>query len=451
MRFLPQTLFGRTAAALLAAFLVFEALAFAVVWSMVIRPLAERSADDLAAKIILAAQTWVELPPQTRADYEMELLFRHNLELGEARKRLERSADTGYFAELIESALSRRSGQDIDLKHGPDPGWDWLEIRVSDKLLRVGYDRQRYALEAPLAAIGVFLLGAALTVVTALVMARQSSRRLRGLAEKAGEIGKGRDPERLPETGASEIRDLTVAFNRMADEVRALLENRTVLLSGISHDLRTPLTRMRLALSMLEGADPALVARLERDMDEMNRLVGDMLAFARALKVESLQDVDLAALCARLAEQNRALGEIDWQSSPPCPWQANEAALGRIVGNLLGNALRYGEGKAVELALDCGPQQARISVSDRGPGIPAEAREAVFRPFFRLESSRNRDDGGSGLGLAIARQLADAYGWEIRLLDRHGGGLRAELVLPHPAESSSGRSPPLPESDSAPR
>jgi hypothetical protein len=212
LRFLPQTLFGRTAAALLAAFLVFEALAFAVVWSMVIRPLAERSADDLAAKIILAAQTWVELPPQTRADYEMELLFRHNLELGEARNRLDRSADTGYFAELIESALSRRSGQDIDLKHGPDPGWDWLEIRVSDKLLRVGYDRQRYALEAPLAAIGIFLLGAALTVVTALVMARQSSRRLRGLAEKAGDIGKGRDPKRLPETGASEIRDLTVGL-----------------------------------------------------------------------------------------------------------------------------------------------------------------------------------------------------------------------------------------------
>ncbi len=430
MRFLPQTLFGRTAAALLAAFLVFEALAFAVVWSMVIRPLAERSADDLAAKIILAAQTWVELPPQTRADYEMELLFRHNLELGEARKRLERSADTGYFAELIESALSRRSGQDIDLKHGPDPGWDWLEIRVSDKLLRVGYDRQRYALEAPLAAIGVFLLGAALTVVTALVMARQSSRRLRGLAEKAGEIGKGRDPERLPETGASEIRDLTVAFNRMADEVRALLENRTVLLSGISHDLRTPITRLKLALSMLEGADGTLVARMERDLDEMNRLITDMLAFARALKLDELADWDLNRLVGELADQASRLGPVEWTPGPPCPARIGEAAFRRVVGNLLDNARRYGGDAPVGLSLSCGGKEIRVGVLDRGPGIPAAQREAVFRPFYRLEGSRSREEGGSGLGLAIVRQLADAYGWRIELADREGGGLAAMLVIP---------------------
>ncbi|HRH80587.1 MAG TPA: ATP-binding protein [Thiobacillaceae bacterium] len=448
---LPRTLFGRNALALLAAFLVSQGLALAVVWKTVVIPLAESSADELAARMVLAAQTWVELPPQTRADFELELSLRHGLELGAVQSRLTQAAPPSPFGRMLGERLSQRSNQAIQLKRGPDPAWTWAELRIGGHLLRMGVLRERYEFRPPLAALAALLLGALLTVLLALFLARQTSRRLRGMAESALTVGQGRLPPRLPETGAQELRQLSAAFNRMAGEVQSLLENRTVLLSGISHDLRTPLTRMRLALSMLEGADPALVARLERDMDEMNRLVGDMLAFARALKVESLQDVDLAALCARLAEQNRALGEIDWQSSPPCPWQANEAALGRIVGNLLGNALRYGEGKAVELALDCGPQQARISVSDRGPGIPAEAREAVFRPFFRLESSRNRDDGGSGLGLAIARQLADAYGWEIRLLDRHGGGLRAELVLPHPAESSSGRSPPLPESDSAPR
>ncbi len=429
-RLLPETLFGRTAAALLAAFLVFEAIAFAVVWSMVIRPLAERSADDLAAKIILAAQTWVELPPDTRADYEMELAFRHDLELGEAKGRLLETADTGYFAELIEAALSRRSKQRIDLKQGYVPGWDWLEIQVSDKLLRVGYDRQRYALEAPLAAIGIFLLGAALTVFTALVMVRRSSQRLRGLAEKAREVGQGRDPERLPETGSLEIRELTTAFNLMAEEVRSLLENRTVLLSGISHDLRTPITRLKLALSMLDGAEPGLVARMERDLDEMSRLISDMLAFARALKVDELSECDLNRLLSELAAQAARLGPVEWRAGEACIARVGEAALRRVIGNLMENARRYGGDAPVTLALSRGEKEIRIGVLDRGPGIPVEQREAVFRPFYRLEGSRSREEGGSGLGLAIVRQLVDAYGWRIVLSDRAGGGLAALLVIP---------------------
>ena len=430
MRLFPETLFGRTAAALLAAFLVFEAVAFAVVWTMVIEPLAERSADDLAAKIVLAAQTWVELPPATRADYEMELAFRHDLELGESKGRLTASSDSGYFGHLIELALSRRTKQAIDLKQGPDPDWDWLDIQVSDKVLRVGYNRERYALEAPLAAMGVFLLGAGLTVLTALFMARQSSRRLRGLAEKAREVGQGRDPERLPETGPLEIRELTAAFNRMAEEVHSLLENRTVLLSGISHDLRTPITRLKLALSMLDDADPAMVVRMEGDLDEMGRLISDMLAFARALKLDELVACDLNALLDELAGQARRLGPVDWQPGASCRARVGEAALRRILGNLIENARRYGDGGAVTLALACGEKEIRLGVLDRGPGIPAHQREAVFRPFFRLEESRSKEAGGSGLGLAIVRQLADAYGWRIEMRDREGGGLAAELVIP---------------------
>ncbi len=430
MKLWPETLFGRTAAALLAAFLVFEAAAFAVVWIMVIEPLAKRSADDMAAKIILAAQTWVELPPATRADYEMELAFRHDLELGEAKDRLPRSADPGYFGRLIETALSERARQTIALKRGPDPDWDWLEIQVSGKLLRIGYDRERYALEAPLAAVGIFLLGAALTVFTALFMARQSSRRLRGLAEKAREVGQGRDPERLPETGPLELRELTAAFNRMAEEVRGLLENRTVLLSGISHDLRTPITRLKLALSMLDDADPGMVARMERDLDEMNRLISDMLAFARALRLDDLAECDLNRLLGDLAAQAARLGPVEWHSGPPCPIRVGEAAVRRVVGNLMENARRYGGDGAVTLTLARAAGEIRIGVLDRGPGIPAQQREAVFRPFYRLEQSRSREEGSSGLGLAIVRQLVDAYGWRIDLSEREGGGLAAELVIP---------------------
>ncbi|MEW5788935.1 MAG: ATP-binding protein [Pseudomonadota bacterium] len=431
MRLLPETLFGRTAAVLLAAFLVFEAAAFSVVWRMVIQPLAERSADDLAAKIHLAAQTWVELPPATRADYEMELSFRHDLELGAAKVSLpDAAAEPGYFAGLLLQALGSRTGQTMTLKQGPDGGWDWLEIQVAGTRLRVGYDRLRYDLEAPLAAVGVFLLGAGLTLLTALFMVRQMSRDLAGLADKAREVGQGREPERLPETGPVEIRELTTAFNRMAEEVQSLLENRTVLLSGISHDLRTPITRMKLALSMLDGADPAMVARLEGDLDEMNRLIGDMLAFARALRADDQDELDLNGTLGEAAARAGRLGPVNWTPGPPCPARVSPAALGRILDNLLENARRYGGGEAVDLVLGQDRGEIRVGVLDRGPGIPAEQREAVFRPFFRLEASRARDSGGSGLGLAIVRQLADAQGWRVELRDRQGGGLAAWLTIP---------------------
>ena len=422
-RLLPRTLFGRTAAALLLTFLLFEAIAFLVVWQIVVRPLAERSADDLAAKIVLAAKTWVELPPDTRADYEIELSFRHELELGEVNARLPELAPAGYFSNILESAISQRAGQRIQLKRGPDPGWDWLEIQVADTLLRVGFDRARYESGVPLASLGIFLLGAALTVLAALMMVRQASRRLQHLAELAHEVGKGRTPIQLPETGAKELVDLTAAFNRMIGEVQSLLENRTVLLSGISHDLRTPITRLRLALSMLDDADPAMLARMEHDLSEMNQLITDMLAFARALQTDETTECDLNTLLSELAEQVAPLGPVEWQPQKPCKARVGESALRRIVSNLLENARRYGGDAPVSLVLECQPGRVRIGVLDRGPGIPAEEREAVFRPFYRLETSRSREGGGSGLGLAIVAQLADAYGWKINLEDREGGGL----------------------------
>ena len=430
LKFIPRTLFGRTAAALLAAFLVFETLAFVVVWQTLIQPMAERSADDLAAKISLAAKTWVELPPQTRTDYEMELAFRHDLGLGAATKPMTEVAPHTWFGDLLATSLGRRMRQTVLLKRGPDAGWVWLDLQVADKRLRVGFSQDRYALQAPLAAVGIFLLGAALTVVTALLMVGRAGRQLNSLAEKAAEVGQGRDPVPLPETGPREIRELTAAFNRMAGEVHSLLENRTVLLSGISHDLRTPITRLKLSLSMLDAVDATQISRMERDLDEMNRLIGDMLIFARALQNNDLKDCDLSALLGDLADTAARLGPVNWR--PPtgaCVVKVGEAALRRIVGNLLDNARRYGGEEAIDLELRCGEGEARLSVLDRGPGIPEDQREAVFRPFHRLESSRSRDSGGSGLGLAIARQLADAYGWRIEFKHREGGGLDAALII----------------------
>jgi two-component system osmolarity sensor histidine kinase EnvZ len=441
LKLLPRTLFGRTAATLLAVFLLFEAVAFAVAWTQVVEPLTRRAADDLAAKILLAAQTWVELPPETRADYESELSFRHGLELGLATDRLMREARHDYFLSQIEVAMGRRAGHSVRLMEGPDPAWAWADLQVGDKILRVGFERESYVFAAPLVAAGVLLLGAVLTIAAALFMVLRASRQLKGLAAKAQEVGQGRAPVRLPEQGAQELRDLTAAFNRMAEEVTALLENRTVLLAGISHDLRTPITRLRLALSMLDEVDAGRVARMERDLDEMNRLITDMLSFARAFRQDEGKVCDLVELLDELVGQARQLGVVEWTPPPPCPVRLSDTALRRVVGNLLDNARRYGGDEPVRLALEADANVLRIRVSDRGPGIASEHHEAVFRPFFRLEGSRSKDGGGSGLGLAIARQLADAQGWRIELAenraDQRVGGLAASVVLPATVRESS--------------
>jgi two-component system osmolarity sensor histidine kinase EnvZ len=213
----------------------------------------------------------------------------------------------------------------------------------------------------------------------------------------------------------------------MARQVKALMDNRTTLLAGISHDLRTPLARLRLGLEMMpENANPALIARMERDMEEMNRLIGGFLELAQGLGQEEKQAVDLAALLGDLAQDTA----LEWRAPPPCIREVAPMALRRILANLIENALRYGGGKPVSMACDCAEGWSRISVFDRGPGIPPDQAEKVFRPFYRLESSRSSATGGSGLGLAIARQLADANGWKIELLAREGGGTEARLTIP---------------------
>lgn len=430
MRLLPTTLFGRAAVILLGIFLVAQGAALYAVWRTVVIPLTQNTADALAARMVLAAQTWVELPPETRPDFEIELYLQHNLDLGKVDKPLPDRIRPTFFGNLLERYLSLRTGQDIHLKRGPDPAWAWVEIRLAGDLLRVGFLRERYELDAPWEAGAVFLAGALLTLLAALLLARHTSTRLRLLSRSAQEVGQGRLPERLPETGAEELKSLTAAFNLMADEVQSLLENRTVLLSGISHDLRTPITRMQLALAMLDDADPAMVKRMEADLAEMNRLISGMLDFARSLRGEEPVEADLNEVLADLAATSSHPDRVRFRPVSACRTRLSVGALKRIVGNLLENALRYGEGKPVDLLLECGDKSLTVGVLDRGPGIPAEAREAVFQPFHRLEDSRSRDTGGSGLGLAIVRQLADAQDWQVALKDRDGGGLRVEVAIP---------------------
>lgn len=414
------------------AFVLFQVFTLAAVAYFVLVPLAERSTDDLAELIVLSAQTWVELPPETRPDFEQELAKNHGLWLFANAAPLPRTGTVAPYQRMLETALAKRTRKPapVVVTSGAAP-WLWSEISSGNQLIRIGFPQDRIGTHPFTALLLILGAGTLLALATALVLARRITRPLTRLSLAMTRIGNGETPELLPESGPEELAALARGFNLMARRVRDLLANRTTLLAGISHDLRTPLARMRLALEMLpEDANPKLVGRLRHDMEEMNRLIGSFLDLSRGLDHEENQRVDLNALIAELVEDARQDGvPIEYATAPPCEIVTAPLALRRILANLFDNAIRYGAGKPIEIAWERGQDGVvRISVLDRGPGIPPDMAEAVFQPFFRIESSRSAATGGSGLGLAIARQLAQGNGWRLELLPRVGGGTEARLV-----------------------
>ena len=422
----PRSLFARTPLPLVLAFVVFQAAAMWVVYRTVIIPVAERSADDLAGLVVLSAQTWVELPPATRPAFERELARRHGLRLTTIDVGATADAPNFSFRNQIEAALSRRIGDDIVLDgvQGSKAAWLWLPIGEHD--LHVGFFPQRYAVKLPLAAVAVVVLGTLLSLITALFLVRRLTVPLARAAAAAGKVGAGETPEPLPETGPSELAELARRFNRMAQEVRELLDNRTTLLAGISHDLRTPMTRMQLNLELLRDKPGAeRIDKALADLAEMNALIKGYLELARTTRVEARSRFDVAALLGELAQQ----AGVVWQGAAPCPIDAGALTVRQIVANLIENAQRYGGGQAVELLLERTEERVRIVVRDHGPGIPEAQIDKVFRPFYRLEASRSTMTGGTGLGLAIVRQLAQSQGWKVMLRNRPEGGLDAVLEI----------------------
>jgi len=430
------SLAAQTARSLAVAFGVFIVIAVAaIVWFMMV-PMARRSAEDLAALMVLSAQTWTELPPLTRSAFEDELVRQHNLWL-QADMSTPLPVHAHYFPYIVflEQALSRRSGSKIHIKITDwEENWFWAELPVGTRTLRIGFPQSRISVQPPLAGLVVLLAGIVLSLLTARLLARRITGPLAQLCAAAARVGQGEAPRLLPETGPQELAQLARSFNRMAREVRELLANRTTLLAGISHDLRSPLARMRVALEMLPAdTDAKLSARLQTDLEEMNRLIGTFLELAHGLQREEAQDVNLQQLIERLAADIAAGGAPIEVRDCSCRVRAGAMALRRVLSNLIENAVRYGEGKPVAVVCSEATDAISISVLDRGPGIAQDQLEAVFLPFHRLETSRSKATGGSGLGLAIARQLAHANGWRLSLHARAGGGLEARLELPQPA------------------
>ncbi len=306
---------------------------------------------------------------------------------------------------------------------------DIMEIRIqlAEHVLRVYVPRSR----AYVSSSHIFLLwmvGTSLVLIfIALLFLRNQITPILMLAEAAEKFGKGRPVSNFKPRGAREVRQAAQAFVDMRERIERQIEQRTTMLSGVSHDLRTILTRFKLELAIL-GDTPETDA-LRGDVDEMSRMLEDYLAFAQGDGGEAAKHVNLPAMLEDLAETARRGGSIvatGFEGEP----QASLRALGfrRALANLVGNAGKHA--RRIELKARHTGGWLTVTVDDDGPGIPPEEREAVFRPFYRLDTARNVDVGGSGLGLAISRDIAMSHGGDVILADSPMGGVRAILMIP---------------------
>ncbi len=326
----------------------------------------------------------------------------------------------------LSSELSRKILQPYWINTSVPGNLVEIQVALEDATLRMRVTRTHaYASNSY-----IFFMWMAIASVLILAVAtsflRNQIRPILRLARAAEEFGKGRDVQFSPR-GAREVRQAGAAFLEMKRRVERAIEQRTTMLNGVSHDLRTIITRFKLSLALMGESNEA--GEMRKDVDEMERMVEAYLAFARGDGGEASAPTDVSAILQELKADTERRGiaaalKIDGDPNVV----ARPAAIKRLLANLVGNAQRYG--KTLEFSVVNDGEHLFVHVDDDGPGIPVERREDAFRPFYRLDESRNQDNGNSGLGLAIARDIARSHGGDIELDRSPLGGLRATVTLP---------------------
>ncbi|HET6309359.1 MAG TPA: ATP-binding protein [Rhodopila sp.] len=429
-RVMPRGLLGRTLLIMLVPLIVVQAIALQLFYgnhlSVVSRRLSGAIAGEIAYTVELLHQS------QTAAQREWvlqmareEFLLDIRLEPGAVLEPTKQINILGPMDDDLALALTEKFNTQFTMDWTSDPNQVQIRLQLPNGVLDVQAPRKRLAIGTVFLFVGWVVGSALLLFSIAALFMRNQVRAIRRLARSAEAFGMGRDVPPIRPEGASEVRQAAAAFNRMQDRIRRFLAQRTEMLAGVSHDLRTPLTRLRLALAMLPRTDELSqdVAEMTADVEEMDRMIGGYLAFARGERIEQAEPVNLAAILDDVATGARRAGTLlDLSAPADLTLKLRSDAIRRAVTNLVDNASRHA--RHVALAAAAQGRSVLVTVDDDGPGIPADQRENVFRPF------QSGTSGGTGLGLSIARDIVRAHGGDIVLEDSPMGGLRARIRLP---------------------
>ncbi|HVL36936.1 MAG TPA: ATP-binding protein [Burkholderiales bacterium] len=391
-------------------------------------PRARQLAQQAISAVNLTRAALVAADPYRRRELLIELNVAEGLRVAPATaSEIMTPLPADPLLERVEQRVRKELGGDTRFGHardGDEGFWVSFYIDADEFWVMLPWERFQPALGLGWLGWGLALL--ALSLAGAWLIASTIARPLAAVTRAARRIGGGEPHEPLPEAGPRELRTVARAFNRMASSLESMERERAMVLAGISHDLRTPLSRLRLALEM-SGAERRAAAAMVEDIDEMDAIIGQFLDFARGEnEPHAVQDLD--ALVRELGEHYARLHRhIAVRCGAVPPFAFARMAVRRALANLVDNALRYA-GEPVELETRRADGAVHVEVRDRGPGVPAAEVERLKRPFTRLDDSR-AGAGGSGLGLAIVERIARAHGGSLELLPRPGGGLLARLVL----------------------
>jgi two-component system osmolarity sensor histidine kinase EnvZ len=429
---MPKGLYARALLIILAPMVILQSvIAFVFMerhWSTVTQRLSQAVVQDIAAIIDVykaypqdADRTQIRRITQNRLGLTVDFLPVNELPPPGPKP----------FFSLLDQALSIQLRQQIGRPFWIDTvgrsNLVEIRIRLDDTVMRVFAPRS--AAYASNSEIFLFwMVGTSLVLITvAILFLRNQIRPIQRLADAAESFGKGREVPNFRPRGAREVRRAAQAFIEMKTRIERSIEQRTTMLAGVSHDLRTILTRFKLELALL-GDGPEIEA-MKKDVDEMGRMLEAYLAFARGDLGEQSAPTDMAAFLDELkadAERHGHRTTVVFHGHPIVT--VRPAAFKRCIGNLVSNAARFAN--AISITGHRDHRWLTISVDDDGPGIPPHMREEVFKPFLRLDDARNQDEGGTGLGLAIARDIARSHGGEITLGESQLGGLRATVRVP---------------------
>jgi signal transduction histidine kinase len=445
MRLLPRSLFGRLVLTFVGGVVLTMLVTMLVQWpereAFTFRVSAVRPMQRVADMVKLMDQ----LPGERRADLR-DLLARDGMGVElpapvPALRGSEADSNAAVFRDMLNEALGQPRPMAVQVARAqlPPPAGEsepreGFAFDVSVELRGGEWARFNFrdARRNPRSPMRVYVSIAALMaamIVLSFVAVRRVTRPLETLARAADQLGGDIHHPPLAETGPLEVQRAARAFNSMQERLSRYVRTRTAILAAMSHDLKTPITRLRLRAELLEQAD--LREKFVRDLSEMERMVGTTLDYMRGLDDrEPLRSIDVASLVAALQADAEELGQhVQVEGRAKAPFLGKPEGLKRLLQNLVDNAIRYGGGKAVLVIEDSGAGLT-LYVRDSGPGIPEAELERVFEPFFRLEASRNPGTGGTGLGLSIARNIAQSMGGEVSLRNRPEGGLEAKVVLP---------------------
>ena len=387
--------------------------------AIVIAPISKRAVADKAALLVLTAQSWMDLEPEHRPDFELDLLINHGLIINEKPLNLPLVDQNDGYYERLGHEVEQRVKRPIKLMEADDLLWAMIPTEDGNTL-QIGFSSELHDVEEVYVGVVVLLVGVFIVLLTSFIIVGRIAKPLVTAANAASSFRGSGEYTQLPVEGPLELRSLAENFNQMAQDISNLISNRTILLTGISHDLRTPLARLRIALELVSDQVPRdHLNRMERNLASMEELISNAMQFALETH-EPNEHVEFANYLRSVV--------ADFDSTLPLKWQGNEdlivslapGSFRRVLINLMTNARQHA--KDAEVNVNVREQDLDIHVIDSGPGIPKKDYEHIFQPFFRLDDSRSASFGGSGLGLAIVSQLCQTHGWEISIGQSKTGG-----------------------------